>query len=222
MNLTALTEKVVELEDEMVTRIVERALDLGAAPMEIVNAVNDGLDKVGLLYERGEYSISDLMMAGVIFEDILNMEGMQFPASQQEEVFADTILLGTIEGDIHDIGKTIFHSLAVSVGFNVIDLGVDVPAKRFVEEARRCHPSIIGISAVLTNTVGAIQRAIDLIKSDTVTKDITTIIGGAMVNIDIAAISGADAFAKTAKDGVTECIRLKKLFNEKRQDKSNE
>lgn len=132
MNLTALTEKVVELEDEMVTRIVERALDLGAAPMEIVNAVNDGLDKVGLLYERGEYSISDLMMAGVIFEDILNMEGMQFPASQQEEVFADTILLGTIEGDIHDIGKTIFHSLAVSVGFNVIDLGVDVPAKRFV------------------------------------------------------------------------------------------
>lgn len=73
MNLTALTEKVVELEDEMVTRIVERALDLGAAP-EIVNAVNDGLDKVGLLYERGEYSISDLMMAGVIFEDILNME----------------------------------------------------------------------------------------------------------------------------------------------------
>ena len=209
MNLTALTEKVVELEDEMVTRIVERALDLGAAPMEIVNAVNDGLDKVGLLYERGEYSISDLMMAGVIFEDILNMEGMQFPASQQEEVFADTILLGTIEGDIHDIGKTIFHSLAVSVGFNVIDLGVDVPAKRFVEEARRCHPSIIGISAVLTN-------------SDPVTKDITTIIGGAMVNIDIAAISGADAFAKTAKDGVTECIRLKKLFNEKRQDKSNE
>ena len=222
MNLTALTEKVVELEDEMVTRIVERALDLGAAPMEIVNAVNDGLDKVGLLYERGEYSISDLMMAGVIFEDILNMEGMQFPASQQEEVFADTILLGTIEGDIHDIGKTIFHSLAVSVGFNVIDLGVDVPAKRFAEEARRCHPSIIGISAVLTNTVGAIQRAIDLIKSDPVTKDITTIIGGAMVNIDIAAISGADAFAKTAKDGVTECIRLKKLFNEKRQDKSNE
>ena len=219
MNLTALTEKVVELEDEMVTRIVERALDLGAAPMEIVNAVNDGLDKVGLLYERGEYSISDLMMAGVIFEDILNMEGMQFPASQQEEVFADTILLGTIEGDIHDIGKTIFHSLAVSVGFNVIDLGVDVPAECFVEEARRCHPSIIGISAVLTNTVGAIQRAIDLLKNDPATKDITTIIGGAMVNIDIAAISGADAFAKTAKDGVTECIRLKKLFNEKRQDK---
>lgn len=219
MNLTALTKKVVELEDEMVTRIVERALDLGAAPMEIVNAVNDGLDKVGLLYERGEYSISDLMMAGVIFEDILNMEGMQFPASQQEEVFADTILLGTIEGDIHDIGKTIFHSLAVSVGFNVIDLGVDVPVERFVEEARRCHPSIIGISAVLTNTVGAIQRAIDLLKNDPATKDITTIIGGAMVNIDIAAISGADAFAKTAKDGVAECIRLKKLFNEKRQDK---
>lgn len=147
------------------------------------------------------------------------MEGMQFPASQQEEVFADTILLGTIEGDIHDIGKTIFHSLAVSVGFNVIDLGVDVPAERFVEEARRCHPSIIGISAVLTNTVGAIQRAIDLLKNDPATKDITTIIGGAMVNIDIAAISGADAFAKTAKDGVAECIRLKKLFNEKRQDK---
>ena len=67
MNLTALTEKVVELEDEMVTRIVERALDLGAAPMEIVNAVNDGLDKVGLLYERGEYSISDLMMACLLY-----------------------------------------------------------------------------------------------------------------------------------------------------------
>lgn len=218
MDLTPLTKKVVELDDEMVTRIVERALDLGAPPMEIVNSVNDGLDKVGLLYESGEYSISDLMMAGVIFEDILNMEGMQFPTHQQEEIFADTILLGTIEGDIHDIGKTIFHSLAVSVGFNVIDLGVDVSADRFIQEAKKYHPSIIGISAVLTNTVGAIQRAIDLLKQDPETKEITTIIGGAMVNIDIAAISGADAFAKTAKDGVSECIRLKKLFNEKRQE----
>ena len=217
MDLKVLTEKIVELDDEMVTRIVERALDLGASPMEIVYAVNAGLDEVGVLYERGEYSISDLMMAGVIFEDLLEMPGMQFKADE-ERVFTDTILLGTIEGDIHDIGKTIFHSLAVSVGFKVIDLGVDVPAERFLEEAKRHKPSIIGISAVLTSTVGAIQHAINLLKGDPETKDIITIIGGAMVNIDVAAISGADAFAKTAKDGVSECIRLKKSFEEQRRE----
>ncbi|MEG0310129.1 MAG: cobalamin-dependent protein, partial [Eubacterium sp.] len=108
--------------------------------------------------------------------------------------------------------------LAVSVGFKVVDLGVDVPPKVFFEAAKKHHPSIIGISAVLTNTIAAIQTTIDLLKSDPETKDIITIIGGAMVNIDIAAISGADSFAKTAKAGVTECIRLKKLFNAKRQD----
>ncbi len=216
MDLKVLTEKVVDLDDEMVTRIVERALDLGARPMDIVYAINEGLDRVGALYEKGEYSISDLMMAGVIFEDILSMEGMRFQIDS-EKVFADTILLGTIEGDIHDIGKTIFHSLAVSVGFKVIDLGVDVPAERFLEEAKKHKPSIIGISAVLTSTVEAIQRAIDMLKQDPETKDMITIIGGAMVNIDVAAISGADAFAKTAKEGVKECIRLKKVFEENRK-----
>lgn len=212
INLSPLTAMIVKLDDEAVSKIVERALSLGASPMEVVFAINEGLDKVGHLYEAGEYSISDLMMAGVIFEEILNIPQMQFKTDPENKFLQDTILLGTIEGDIHDIGKTIFHSLAVSVGFNVIDLGVDVSPYLFLEEAKQQQPSIIGISAVLTNTFGAIQEAVTLLKNDPETKDIVIILGGSMVNLDIATISGVDSFAKNAKDGVTECIRLKRLL----------
>ena len=200
MNLTALTEKVVELEDEMVTRIVERALDLGAAPMEIVNAVNDGLDKVGLLYERGEYSISDLMMAGVIFEDILNMEGMQFPASQQEEVFADTILLGTIEGDIHDIGKNIVKVLLENYGFDVIDLGKDVPPEAIVEKAVEENVTLVGLSALMTTTVVSMEETIKLLREKK--PDCKVMVGGAVLNQDYADMIGADFYGKDAMQSV--------------------
>lgn len=209
---------IVKLDDEAVTKIVERALNLGVTPMEIVFAINEGLDKVGQLYETGEYSISDLMMAGVIFEEILNLPQMQFKTDLENSFFQDMILLGTIEGDIHDIGKTIFHSLAVSVGFNVIDLGVNVSPETFLEEAKKKKPSIIGISAVLTNTVGAIKKAITLLKNDPETRDIVVILGGSMVNLDIAGIAGVDSFAKNAKDGVTECIRLKRLLAKSKKE----
>lgn len=218
IDLKPLTKKIIELDDAMAERMVERALDMGAAPMDIIAAVNDGLDKVGDMYASGEYSISDLMMGGIIFEDILNMERMQFQPEDGQEVFTDTILLGTVEGDIHDIGKTIFHSLAVSVGFNVIDLGVDVSAERFLEQAKTYEPAIIGISAVLTNTVEALQKAINLLKSDPATSEIPIIIGGAMVNVDIKQISGADAFATTAKSGLNECIRIKNKRTERKED----
>ncbi len=218
INLSSLTTMVVKLDDEAVIKTVERALNLGTSPMEIVFAINEGLEKVGHLYENGDYSISDLMMAGVIFEEVLNLPKMEFKTNLTRPLFQDTILLGTIEGDIHDIGKTIFHSLAVSVGFGVIDLGVDVSPEVFLSESKRHKPTIVAISAILTNTVDSVQQLTSLLKNDPETKAIFIILGGSMVNLDIATITGVDAYAKSAKEGVSECIRLKRTLAKLRKD----
>lgn len=220
INLSSLTDIVVRLDDEAVINTVNRALDLGSSPMEIVFAINEGLVKVGSLYEKGDYSISDLMMAGVIFEEVLKMPKMQLSSDYDQALSQETILLGTIEGDIHDIGKTIFYSLAVSVGFRVIDLGVDVEPEIFLSEAKIKKPNIIAISAILTNTVNAVQRTISLLKNDPETKDIHTILGGSMVNSNVALISGVDSFARNAKEGVAECMRLKKAFDKKKENRN--
>ncbi|MEG1432996.1 cobalamin B12-binding domain-containing protein [Eubacterium sp.] len=223
MDLKILIDKVVDLEYDDVLKIAVRALDLDIAPNEIIAAITLGLDKVGELYKSGEYSISDLMMAGIIFEDILGLdvmvERMKFRGEGSMNLVSDVLLLGTIEGDIHDIGKTIFSSLAVSVGYHVIDLGTDVASESFLEAALEYQPNIIGISAVLSNTIPALKRTVELLKSNDKTKDCFTIIGGTIANAEVLEYTGADACTQSAREGVDLCMKQKKMpFDKERNN----
>ncbi|MEG0376888.1 MAG: cobalamin-dependent protein [Eubacterium sp.] len=214
-DLKILIKKVVDLEYDDVLKIVRRALDLELSPNDIITAITQGLDRVGDLYKSGEYSISDLMMAGVIFEDILNLdimvERMKYHGEDSVDLVSDILLLGTIEGDIHDIGKTIFSSLAVSVGYRVIDLGTDVAPEAFLEAALKYQPQIIGISAVLTNTIPALKKTVTLLKENDQMVSGYIIIGGAVAGPEVVEYTGADTCTQSAREGVALCMKQKKL-----------
>ena len=160
--LEMLINAIEELDEEKVLKIVKRCVAAGTPPKDIWMALNKGLEKVGLRYETGEYSIADLMVVGIIFENVLEYTNMcDIYDSIEAGEFGKTMLLGTVEGDIHDIGKSIFKGAMQAGGFIVRDLGVDVKAQDFVEAARKYKCEIIGLSAVLTDCIPSVKEVVD-------------------------------------------------------------
>ena len=166
-------------------------------PMELVSAhLVPALDEVGARYERGQIFLPQLMNAaaasGAAFEEVRRATP---PAQASDE--GGPILLATVEGDIHDIGKNIVRAVLENTGYRVVDLGRDVKAERVVEEARRRGARAIGLSALMTTTVPGMERTIRALREAGVTAPV--IVGGAVLTPEYAARIGADYYAKDAK-----------------------
>jgi len=196
---------VEQLDEDGVIRLVNQALDAGIQPLRLLELVDEGMNRVGKLYESKEYFIADLIMAGLIFKDILKLEKMtaQFERSYSERI--GTILIGTVKGDIHDIGKEIFRSMAEANGFQVIDIGVDVPKELFVSKVLENKPDILGLSGVLTNTIEAMRGVIEAITVAGLRDTVRIIAGGNHLTEDVCRFIGADSYANDASSGVKRC-----------------
>jgi len=200
MNLEDLTKATFRLEIEKVNILVEDFLQKGEEPMKILDALNKGIEKVGELFERGEYFLSELIMAGEIMNDALKL---LTPHLQKEKgQHKGRIVLGTIEGDLHDIGKNIMKVLLISSGFEVVDLGVDVPPKKFAEKALTSNADVIGISALLSTTVPTTAKVVEELKRQGAREKIKVIIGGAAVRDYHTKEYGVDAAVNNAVIGV--------------------
>ncbi|MGL6292298.1 MAG: cobalamin B12-binding domain-containing protein [Eubacterium aggregans] len=204
--LEMLINAIEELDEEKVLKIVKRCVAAGTVPKDIWMALNKGLGKVGMRYETGEYSIADLMVVGIIFENVLEYTNMcDIYDDIETEEFGKTMLLGTVEGDINDIGKSIFKGAIQAGGFMVKDLGVDVKAQDFVDAAVRYQCEIIGLSAVLTDCIISIKEVIDAFKAAGIRDQVKIIIGGCVANKTVSDFVGADAYTKSAIKGVEIC-----------------
>ena len=204
--LEMLINPIEELDEEKVLKIVKRCVAAGTPPKDIWMALNKGLEKVGLRYETGEYSIADLMVVGIIFENVLEYTNMcDIYDSIEAGEFGKTMLLGTVEGDIHDIGKSIFKGAMQAGGFIVRDLGVDVKAQDFVEAARKYKCEIIGLSAVLTDCIPSVKEVVDAFVEAGMRDQVKIIIGGCVANKTVSDFVGADAYTKSAIKGVEIC-----------------
>ncbi|MEG0496147.1 MAG: cobalamin-dependent protein, partial [Eubacterium sp.] len=160
--LEMLINAIEELDEEKVIKIVKRCIAAKVDVQEIWMTLNKGLKQVGLRYESGEYSIADLMVVGIIFENVLEYTNIcNLYENIEADIYGKTMLLGTVEGDIHDIGKSIFKGAMQAGGFIVRDLGVDVKAQDFVDEAFKHKYDIIGLSAVLTDCIPSIQEVVE-------------------------------------------------------------
>ncbi len=185
---------------EKAKELARKALDAGAHPLEVVAAVKEALDEVGDLYEKKEYFLMELTLAGSTASEII---GMIRPELKETSAHArGKVVIGTVAGDLHYIGKDIVIAMLSSQGFDVVDLGVDVPSTRFVEAVEREKPDVLAMSGLLTIVVDEMRRVVDALVSNGLRDKVKVMIGGRAVNEVFAREIGADAFGATAVDAV--------------------
>jgi methanogenic corrinoid protein MtbC1 len=201
----ALIAAVTDLEEEKALALVRHRLDTGDDPLLIIKDCQEGLRQVGLLYERQEYYLAGLIMAGEIFREAVEL--VQPVVERQVSGQASgRILLGTVEGDIHDLGKNIVSVLLGCHRFAVQDLGVDVPPTAFSEQAAHFMPHVVGLSGLVVSAYEAMRETVVLLRAQGYGGPI--VIGGGQLNDKVCQYVGADHWTTDAVAGVELCSRL--------------
>lgn len=204
LNLNELTQALGDLEDGLVMDLLKEFVATNpseAEALEAVAACQAGMAIVGDLFENGEYFVGDLIFAGELLTEAINV--LKPSLGSGDTKVMGTILLGTVQGDLHDIGKNIFRSMAEAAGFEVVDMGIDVKVETFVTKAQEIKPQIIGMSGVLTLAIDSMKDTIDALKEAGV--DSKIIIGGNPVTKESCTLVGADAFTTNAAEGIKIC-----------------
>lgn len=213
-NKKLLVQYVEQLDEENVLKLANKLLDGGIEPLNLLELINEGMNGVGKLYESKHYYIADLIMAGLIFKQVLELDKVNAHFHGQYNKKIGKVVLGTVKGDIHDIGKDIFRGMLEANGFEVIDLGVDVPKELFVKKIEEYKPDIVGLSGVLTNTVEEMKEVIDAFDSAGMREKVKFIIGGNHLTEDTCKYIGADNFANDASAGIKVCRKWMGWNNE--------
>jgi len=199
-----LTRAVIEGDEEQAASLVRQSLERGLNPLEIINeGLTPGMDVVGGRFSTGDYFLPHLVMAGNAVK-----AGMALlePALKAEEIArqsAGTVVLGTVAGDIHEIGKSLVGTMLTADGFTVHDLGVDVPHGEFVEAVRETAADLVGLSALLTTTMRNQRQVIDLLVEAGLRDGAKVMIGGAPVSPEWAREINADGYAEDAVGAAT-------------------
>lgn len=197
----SLTEAVVNFDIEGVRRLAQEVIDNGLDPYEaITEALNEGMRIVGEKYEAKEYFLSELLLAGESMKAALEILTPHLKTGGIKAI--GKVVIGTVKGDIHDIGKTIVTTLLRSAGFEVIDLGVDVSAEKFIESIREADADILAMSALLTTTMPYMGEVVKGLEENGLRGKVTVIVGGAPLSEDYAKKVGADLYAVDAVEAV--------------------
>ncbi len=199
----AVSESIVNLDFEGGTGAAARAMERGLDPQIVIEELRAGMDEVGRRFEVGEYFLPELVVAGEIAREIAGVIEPHLKVDRTES--RGIIVLATVNGDIHNIGKNIAGVMLTAAGFHVIDLGESVPPSKIVEAVRTHHPGILGLSALLTITMVEMESVIEALQEAGVREGLKVIVGGAPVTDEFAEKIGADYHAKDVVDGVNKC-----------------
>ncbi|MBU2603848.1 MAG: cobalamin-dependent protein [Actinobacteria bacterium] len=203
-----LVRAIADLDETTALRLVEKVLAAGESPLAVTQAAEEGMRLVGELYEGGTYYLSGLIMAGEIFRGILARLGPELEA-EQSGTASGQVLVGTVQGDIHDIGKNILTTVLRGFGFTVRDLGVDVSPTRFLEEARSFRPDVVGLSGLTSASYKSMRSTVDAFRAAAGEfGDLPIVIGGVVVDETVARYTGARYWADDAMEGVRICEEL--------------
>jgi len=200
-----LISAIAELKEEGALALVRQSIAAGDDPLLIMGDCQEGMRQVGKRYEQQQYYLAGLIMGGEIFR--LVMELLQpVVESQVSGQASGRILLGTVKGDIHDMGKNIVNMLLSCHEFSVYDLGVDVPPAEFAKRAREMQSDIVGLSGLLTSSYDSMRETVALLRAEGTQAPI--IIGGGQLNEEVCLYVGADYWTTDAVAGVELCQRL--------------
>ena len=195
-----ISNSLIELEEDEVLEGVSRSLERGVEPITLVEQLRLAMSVVGKRFEDKEYYLSELIMSAEIFKEAMELIEPRLGASTDES--RGRLVIGTVKGDIHDIGKNIVATLLRCEGFEVLDLGVDVPAAVFVEETRSSGAKILALSGLLTPAFDAMKETVAALTKAGLRDDVKVIIGGGPVNQSVVEFAGADAWGKDAAQAV--------------------
>jgi 5-methyltetrahydrofolate--homocysteine methyltransferase len=204
-----LVELISGMEEEAAVKLAAEMLDGGTEPTELLEYCREALDIVGKKFEANEYFIPELILAGEMLEQIsaivkprLAQKAQNAPAAK---VSAGKVIIGTVHGDLHDIGKNIVTFMLDVNGYDVIDLGIDVPAQTFVEAIRESSPQVVGLSGFLTLAFDSMKETVEAISEAGLRDKVKIMIGGGQVDETIRDYTGADAFGINAMQAVAHC-----------------
>lgn len=200
---------LADLEEDAVLKMVGERLASGHDPLKVLEDCNEGMKLVGQRYERGEYYIAGLIMSGEIFREVVEII-QPLMVKQTNEKSSGLILVGTVSGDIHDIGKNMVGMLLSCYGFTVVDLGVDVPPAEFAAKAVELKPDIVGLSGLITASFEMMKQTISALRVEAETHHLSfpILIGGGMMDDQVCRYVGADYWLKDAMAGVRLCQNL--------------
>lgn len=197
-----LVNTLADLKEEEALRIVEEKLRAGEDPLKILSDARGGMEIVGKRFANSEYFIPDLIYSGEILKEITDLVRPKLTKAAEVKRLGK-VVFGTVAGDIHDIGKDIVVFMLDVNGFEVYDLGVDVPAQKFVEKVKESGAPIVGLSGFLTLAFDSMKETIEAIKAAGLRDGVKIMIGGGQISEEIRKYTGADAFGKDAMTGVT-------------------
>ena len=203
-----ISKAVVEGEDDEAARRATEALDAGLPPLEIMEqGIVDGIYTLGKLWKANEVFLPEVILAADAFKAAFSVVK---PYLKEEESLSKgkKIVIGVVHGDVHDLGKSIVIAMWTAAGFEVIDLGIDVPLERFVEAAREYQPAIIGLGAYMTTTMLHMRDVIADLENQGLRQNLKVIVGGVPTSQAFADQIGADAWGKDALDALNKALEL--------------
>ena len=216
LRLEQLTVMITELQEEASLSELRTMLAEGVDPKVLLACCMEAMQRIGIRFETRSYFIAALIMAGEIMRCATELLS-PYLTGKQSDSSGDRILLGTIQGDIHNLGKDLFAYLLKCNGIEVIDLGVDVPARVFLGQAEKLQPDIIGISCVLTTAVENLKQAISLFKQELPKPGPPIIVGGTCIDERMAGHVGATLWADDAAAGLRICQEILQTMDPKTQ-----
>ncbi len=197
--LENLKQSIIDGNRKATPALAQKAIDMELPPYAIVtDACSPAMAEVGELYQQGEYFVPEILMSAKAFEAAMAVIEPHLKSKRLE--FTGTVVLGVSEGDIHSIGKNLVAIMLEASGFNVVDLGTDVPAKKFIGAAIKSNADIIGVSALMTTSMIGMKDIVRLVKEEGL--GVKVMVGGGPVNQEYADSIGADAYGRDAMDAV--------------------
>jgi len=203
--LDELFNKIVDMDEEGAVSLAKEYLEKGGDAQKLLDVCRDAMAVVGDKFEKGEYFLSELLLGGEIFKGIMKLALPMIKEGEGKKI--GKMVLGTVKEDIHNIGKDIFKAFAEAAGFDVIDIGVDVPVEKFVDAVKENKPDLVGMSCLITAGISSMKKTIEAIKQAGLTEP-KIIIGGGRVDEEVKEFTGADAWADDAAKGVRLCKEL--------------
>lgn len=206
LDATKLCEAMGELEEDEIIEILEGVMaEGGAQASEAMEACQKGMDEVGNRFETGEYFVGDLIYAGQLMTQAVEILKPALVSGESGGAAKEKVVLCTVEGDLHDIGKNIVKAMMEAAGFEIIDLGIDVKPQAIIDAVKDSGAKIVALSGVLTLALDSMKKTVDVFKEAGLREQVKFIVGGAPVNKDSGPDTGADAWASNPQQTVQIC-----------------